>query len=75
MDPRTFYNNYKIYLKKLNIKYTYHDLRHTFATNCIELGIDYKSLMELLGHSTITTTLNIYVHPTLNNKRDIVNKL
>ena len=75
MDPRTFYNHYKKFLKELNINYTYHDLRHTFATNCIELGIDYKSLMELLGHSNISTTMNIYVHPSLNNKRNFVNLL
>lgn len=77
MDPRTFYNHYKMFLKKLNIttNYTYHDLRHTFATNCIELGIDYKSLMELLGHSNINTTMSIYVHPTLDNKRKFINKL
>ena len=75
MDPRTFYNHYKRILNQLNINYTYHDLRHTFATNCVELGIDYKSLMELLGHSSITTTMNIYVHPTLNNKRFFVNQL
>ena len=75
MDPRTFYNYYKKYLKLVNINYTYHDLRHTFATNCIERGIDYKSLMELLGHANITTTMNIYVHPTLTSKRNFINKL
>ena len=75
MDPRTLYNHYKKLLNKLNLNYTYHDLRHTFATNCIEVGIDYKSLMELLGHANVTTTMNIYVHPTLNNKRNYINKL
>ena len=75
MDPRTFYNHYKRYLNDLNLDYTYHDLRHTFATNCIDIGIDYKTLMELLGHSNITTTMNIYVHPTINSKRDYINKL
>ena len=75
MDPRTFYNHYKRIIKDLNIDYTYHDLRHTFATNCIEIGIDYKSLMELLGHSSINTTLSIYVHPSINNKRIFINQL
>ena len=75
IDPRTFYNRYKKILKKLNIKYTYHDLRHTFATNCITIGIDYKSLMELLGHSSITTTMNIYAHPSMGTKRKYINKL
>lgn len=76
MDPRTFYNHYKRTLNYLKISnYTLHDLRHTFATNCIELGIDPKTLMELLGHSNVTTTLNIYVHSTLDSKRNIVNQL
>lgn len=75
MDPRTFYYHYKKFLNVLNINYTYHDLRHTFATNCIELGIDYKSLMELLGHSNVSTTMNIYVHPTITNKRTFINLL
>ena len=75
MDPRTFYNKYKKILEVINLDYTFHDLRHTFATNCIDIGIDYKSLMELLGHSNISTTMNIYVHPTMNTKRSFVNKL
>ena len=75
IDPRTFYNYYKKFLKALDINYTYHDLRHTFASNCIEKGIDSKCLMELLGHSNVTTTMNVYVHPTLNEKRKIINQL
>lgn len=75
MDPRTFYNHYKRFTNQLNLNYTYHDLRHTFATDCIDIGIDYKTLMELLGHSNITTTMNIYVHPTINSKRSFINKL
>ncbi len=76
MDPRTFYNHYKKVLASLNItNYTLHDLRHTFATSCIELGIDPKTLMELLGHSNVTTTLNIYVHSSIDAKRSIVDQL
>lgn len=76
MDPRTYYNHYKKILEKIgNLDYTYHDLRHTFATNCNELGIDAKTLMELLGHSNISTTLNVYVHSSLENKRNFVNQL
>lgn len=76
MDPRTYYNHYKKILTKMgNLDYTYHDLRHTFATNCNELGMDAKTLMELLGHSNISTTLNIYVHSSLENKRNFINQL
>lgn len=47
----------------------YHCLRHTFATRCVELGFDVKSLSELLGHSTVTMTMDRYVHPTIEHKR------
>jgi integrase len=44
-------------------------VRHTFATRCVELGFDTKSLSEILGHSTVNLTLNRYVHPTMDLKR------
>lgn len=47
----------------------FHILRHTFATNCVEKGIDVKSLSEILGHSDVKITLNRYVHPTMDAKR------
>lgn len=75
IDPRNYYNHYKKILKLSGIRdYKYHALRHTFATNCIELGLDPKSLSEILGHSDIKITLSLYVHPSLDVKRDFVNK-
>ena len=53
----------------------YHALRHTFATRCIELGFDVKSLSELLGHSAVSMTLNRYVHPTMDLKRAHMERL
>ena len=47
----------------------YHALRHTFATNCVALGFDCKTLSEILGHSNVSITLNRYVHPTLSQKK------
>lgn len=54
------FNNY--YFKKAipSKEYNQHMLRHTFATRCIENGVDYKSLQEILGHTDITITLNTY---------------
>ncbi|MCC2240424.1 tyrosine-type recombinase/integrase [Fusicatenibacter sp. CLA-AA-H213] len=49
----------------------FHALRHTFATRCVELGFDVKSLSEILGHATINITMNRYVHPTLEMKKTI----
>lgn len=53
----------------------FHTLRHTFATRCIEAGVDVKTLSEILGHSKVSTTLSIYVHSTIDSKIDAMNKL
>ncbi len=75
IDPRNYYNQYKKILKNCGLKnYKYHTLRHTFATNCIELGLDPKSLSEILGHSDIKITLSLYVHPSLDIKKEFMNK-
>ena len=65
IEPRTYYYTYKKIMKSLNLdKYNFHCLRHTFATRCIELGFDYKTLSEILGHSDVKMTLSFYVHPS-----------
>ena len=73
-------NKYRLYynrlLKQLFLPHlTFHALRHTFATRCIECGCDYKSLSELLGHSNVSITMNIYVHPQMELKRKCVELL
>ena len=74
MDPRTYYNKFKAVLKSCDLeKYNYHSLRHTFATNCIEKGLDPKSLSEILGHSNIQITLSLYVHPDMEQKKKFMN--
>ena len=77
MEPRRFYDKYKQILRKSGImtKYTFHALRHTYATRCIESGIDPKVVSELLGHSSVTITLNRYVHPTMEMKKRSVERL
>ncbi len=58
LDPKTMRNHYKKILKEVGITYkTFHTLRHTYATNCVEGGVDTKSLCELLGHSSVVTGL------------------
>lgn len=56
-------------------KFSMHTLRHTFATRCFELGIDPKIVQELLGHSNIAMTMNIYTHPSEKTKRDAIEKI
>ena len=76
MEPRTYQNHFKKYLEKINApNYNFHILRHTFATNCIDSGMDIKSLSEILGHSNIQITLNRYVHPSMDTKRKYINAL
>ena len=69
MEPRTYQYKFQSYLKMLSIQdKTFHTLRHTFATNCIENGMEVKCLSELLGHASVQTTLNKYVHPSFEAK-------
>lgn len=76
MEPRTYQNHFKKYLKGINApSYNFHILRHTFATNCIDSGMDVKSLSEILGHSNVQITLNRYVHPSMDTKRRYINAL
>ena len=75
-EPRTYRNYYKKLMEKLDIpKLKYHGLRHSFATRCIEAGCDYKTVSVLLGHSNISTTLNLYVHPNMEQKKRCINKM
>ena len=69
-EPRTYRNYYKQFMQSLGLPLMkFHDLRHSFATRCIESKCDYKTVSVLLGHSNISTTLNLYVHPNLEQKK------
>jgi len=75
-EPRTYRNYYKQLLKKLDIPdLKFHGLRHSFATRCIESQCDYKTVSVILGHSNISTTLNLYVHPNNEQKKKCINKM
>lgn len=75
-EPRTYRNYYNRLMTKLGIpKLKYHGLRHSFATRCIEAGCDYKTVSVLLGHSNISTTLNLYVHPNMEQKKRCISKM
>lgn len=74
-QPRTYQNRFKSYLKKCELpKYRFHTLRHTFASRAIELGIDPKSLSEILGHANVKITLDLYVHPSMEAKKEQMEK-
>lgn len=76
IEPRTMQNRFYAISKKCQIQDAhFHTLRHTFATRCIEVGFDIKSLSEILGHANVSITLNRYVHPSMNLKQENMNKL
>ena len=75
IEPRTYRNYYKALMQELGIpRIKFHGLRHSFATRCIESNCDYKTVSVLLGHSNIGTTLNLYVHPNLEQKKKCLDK-
>ena len=76
IEPRTYRNYYKALMAKIGIPaMKFHGLRHSFATRCIESDCDYKTVSVLLGHSNIGTTLNLYVHPNLEQKKKCIDKV
>lgn len=76
VEPRNYQYHFKEILKRSKVKkYKFHTLRHTFATNCIEAGMDIKSLSEILGHADVSITLNIYVHSSDKAKRKYLEKI
>lgn len=75
-EPRTYrsyYKNLMNHLKMPDLKF--HGLRHSFATRCIESKCDYKTVSVLLGHSNISTTLNLYVHPNMEQKKKVIEQM
>jgi integrase len=76
VEPRTYQNRFKSYVAASGIRdANFHSTRHTFATRCVELGFEIKSLSEILGHSNVNITLNRYIHPSFDMKRQNMNKL
>lgn len=61
----TYDTNLEKLCRKADIKpFSMHALRHTFATRCVERGVNPKSLQKILGHAQLSTTMDTYVHVT-----------
>lgn len=76
LEPRTMQMHFKHVLECADLRQVnFHALRHTFATRCIEVGFDIKSLSEILGHANVAITMNRYVHPSMELKRENMQKL
>lgn len=76
LEPRMYRHYYKRFMDKLGMPdMKFHGLRHTFATRCIESNCDYKTVSSILGHSSVSTTLNLYVHPDMGQKRKCIDRM
>lgn len=76
LDDKTPGRNLKTILKHLNIDYIkFHALRHTYITRLFEAGVDAKVIAEIVGHSDVSTTLNIYTHVNKKKKTEAVDKI
>lgn len=74
VEPRTMQYRYKKILQSAEVEnHNYHKLRHTFATNSAENGFNVKALSAVLGHSSVTLTLNRYIHPDRTYERRLMN--
>lgn len=76
MEPRTMQYQYRVWLKAAGVPYrNFHVLRHTYASRCVERGVDVKSLSEMLGHADVRTTLQVYVHSSLEHKMRVIQSI
>ena len=75
LDPRCFQKLYKKLLREAHVQdRKFHAIRHTFATRALELGVDVKTISELLGHSSVSITLNVYSHSLMEQKKAAIEK-
>ena len=75
-EQKTFKDYYDRLLKDADIgHFTFHALRHTFATRALERGMDYKTLSAILGHYSVAFTMDTYVHSMDEHKRREMDKM
>lgn len=76
LEPSAYRRYYQRVLEKAGLpKMKFHGLRHTFATRCVECNCDYKTISSILGHASISTTMNLYVHPNMEQMRKCIDKM
>lgn len=76
VDPRLLRACFRKVLEEAGVRrIRFHGLRHTFATRLIDAGCDFKTVSALLGHASVGTTMDLYVHPDLEQKRRAVDRL
>lgn len=76
IDVRSYRRRFKKLLSTAGLPdRKFHVLRHTFASRALEVGMDYKTLSEILGHASVSITMDLYVHALDEHKRNQMNKL
>lgn len=76
LEPRLYRDYFKRTLRHLGLPAVrFHALRHSFATRCIESKCDYKTVSALLGHASISTTMDLYVHPGYAEKKRCIEQM
>jgi len=76
IDPRNFTRHFEKLLRQAGLPHIrFHDGRHTFATLMLELGEAPKTVQTMLGHTKISTTLDIYSHVSLDLEKKAVARL
>lgn len=76
LEPKRLLCHFKKLLKEAGLEdIKFHNLRHTFATRCLECGIDMKIVSKVLGHSTIQITADLYTHVTNRAMQNAMSKL
>jgi integrase len=76
VEPHTMRDAFEFLLKEADIKHAnFHALRHTFATRAIENGVNVKTLSDILGHSQVQITMDLYCHTSLDLMRDSMDKM
>lgn len=76
IEPRTMQYRFSRILKNAKLPSVhFHALRHIFASTCVKLGFDIKTLSEILGHSSVEVTLNRYVHSSFEQKKEYMKRL
>lgn len=75
-EVRSYQRTFEGMLKRLGITHKgFHALRHTFATRALEVGMDVKTLSEILGHGNPMITLKRYAHSMLEHKTEMMNRV
>lgn len=76
VEPRNYQEFFQKLLSKVKVKKrNFHSLRHTMASNCIEVGMDIKTLSKILGHANVQITMNTYVHSSKKQMKKFLDKL